>query len=70
MKRKFSTQNLTEAGREHMTPTKQGDADFELGWKEKIQKVQKPAFSSTPGINKNCNKTQNTLPWIYLSIFC
>ena len=32
---------------------KRKDTDFELGWKEKIQMVQKPVFSSVPGINKN-----------------
>jgi hypothetical protein len=38
------------------------DTDFELEWKEQIQMVQKPAFSSVPGINKNFNITQNSSP--------
>ena len=29
------------------------NTDFEFGWKEQIQTVQKPAFSGVPGINKN-----------------
>jgi hypothetical protein len=33
------------------------DTDFELGWKEQIHMVQKPAFSGVPGINKNFNIT-------------
>jgi hypothetical protein len=38
------------------------DTDFELGWKEKIQMVQKPAFSGVPGINKNFKIAQNSSP--------
>jgi hypothetical protein len=30
---------------------KRKDTDFELGWKEQVQMVQKPAFSGVPGIN-------------------
>jgi hypothetical protein len=33
---------------------------FELGWKENIQVVQKPAFSGVPGINKNFNITEDS----------
>jgi len=39
------------------------NTDFELGWKEKIQTVQKPAFSSVPGINKNFQISQDSSPW-------
>ena len=36
---------------------KRANTDFELGWKGKIQTVQKPAFSGVPGINKNFHIT-------------
>ena len=39
------------------------NTDFELGWKEKIQAVQKPAFSSVPGINRNFQISQDSSPW-------
>ena len=42
---------------------KRANTDFDLGWKEKIQMVQKPAFSGVPGINKNFNITQDSSPW-------
>ena len=32
--------------------SKRKDTDFELGWREKIQMVQKTAFSGVLGINK------------------
>ena len=48
---------------------KRAVTDFALGWKEKIQMVQKPAFSGVPGINKNCNITQNSSPWDIFEIF-
>jgi hypothetical protein len=32
--------------------------DFELGWKEQTQTVQKPAFSRVPRINKNFHITE------------
>jgi hypothetical protein len=48
--------------RKRRAPPKQADADFELGWKEKIHKVQKPAFSDVPGINTNVNIPQNSYP--------
>ena len=38
------------------------DTDFELGWKEQIQMVRKPAFSSVLRINKNFNITRNSSP--------
>jgi hypothetical protein len=40
------------------TLPKCSDTDFELGWKEKIQMVQKPAFSGVSGINKNIKITK------------
>jgi len=42
---------------------KRANTDFELGWKGKIQTVQKPAFSGVPGINKNFHITQDSSPW-------
>jgi hypothetical protein len=44
--------------RTHKAPPKQADAAFELGWKDKIKKVKKPAFSGVLGINKNFNITK------------
>jgi len=41
---------------------KRANTDFELGWKEQIQMVQKPAFSGVPGINKNFQITQDSSP--------
>ena len=38
------------------------NTNFELGWKEQIQTVQKPAFSGVPGINKNFEITQHSPP--------
>lgn len=32
---------------------KHASTDFELQWKEHIQRIEKPAFSIVPGINKN-----------------
>jgi len=51
------------------TPPKRVNTDFELGWKEQIQTVQKPAFSGIPGINKNLHITQDTSPWDIFEIF-
>ena len=48
---------------------KRVDTDFDLGWKEKIQMVQKPAFSGVPGINKNITITQDSSPWDIFEIF-
>ena len=48
---------------------KRANTGFELGWKEKIQMVQKPAFSGVPGINKNFNITQDSSPWDVFEIF-
>jgi hypothetical protein len=36
---------------------------FELGWKEQMQTVQRPAFSGVLGINKNFHITQDSCPW-------
>jgi len=52
--------------RMHRALPKRANIDFELGWKEQIQMVQKPAFSGVPGVNKNFQITQKTaLPGIY-----
>jgi hypothetical protein len=40
---------------------KRAHTDLELGWTEKIHKIQKPAFSGVPGINKNYQITQRQL---------
>jgi hypothetical protein len=45
------------------------NTDFEFGWKEQIQTVQKPAFSGVPGINKNYCITQDSYPWDIFEIF-
>jgi len=51
----------------HRALPKRANTDFELGWKEQIQTIQKPAFSGVPGLNKNFQITQKTaLPGIYL----
>ena len=51
------------------TLPKCANRDFELGWTEQIQTVQKPAFSGIPGINKNFHTTQDTCPWDIFEIF-
>ena len=43
--------------------------DFDFGWKEQIQMVQKPAFSGVPGINKNYSIAQDSSPWDIFEIF-
>ena len=48
---------------------KRANTDSELGWKEQIQTVQKPAFSGVPGINKNFQVTQDSSPWDIFEIF-
>jgi hypothetical protein len=48
---------------------KRANTDFEFGWKEQIQTVQKPAFSGAPGINRNYCITQDSSPWDILEIF-
>jgi hypothetical protein len=45
------------------------NTNFEFGWKEQIQTVQKPAFSGVPGINKNYCITQDCSPWDIFEIF-
>ena len=42
-----------DRNRTHRALSKRANTEFELGWKEQIQMVQKPAFSRVPGINKN-----------------
>ena len=48
---------------------KRANTDFELGWKEQIQTVQKPAFSRVPGIKTNFHITQDSSPWDIFEIF-
>jgi hypothetical protein len=48
---------------------KRTNTNFEFGWKEQIQTVQKPAFSGVPGINKNYCITQDSSPWDIFEIF-
>ena len=48
---------------------KRKDTDFELGWREKIQMVQKPAFSGVPGINKKFTTTEDSSPWDIFQLF-
>jgi len=55
--------------RKRRTLTKHANTDFELGWKEQIQAVQKPAFSGVPGINKNFQITQDSSPLDTFEIF-
>jgi len=49
--------------RTHRALPKHANTHFELGWKEQIQMVQKPALSREPGINKNFHITQDSSPW-------
>jgi len=65
----LSSQNLTEAGREFARPFLNTNSDFELGWKEEIETVQKPAFSGVPEINKNFRITEDSSPWDIFEIF-
>jgi hypothetical protein len=48
---------------------KRANTDLELGWIEKICKIQKPAFSGVPGINKNYQITQDSSPLDIFEIF-
>jgi hypothetical protein len=48
---------------------KRATIDLELGWIEKIHKIQKPAFSGVPGINKNYQTTQDSSPLDIFEIF-
>jgi len=36
----------------HRALPERANTEFDLGWKEQIQEVQKPAFSGVPWINK------------------
>ena len=53
----------------HRALPKCANTDFELGWKGKIQTVQKPAFSGVPPINTNFHITQDSSPWDIFEIF-
>jgi len=48
---------------------KRANKDSDLGWKEHIQKAQKPAFSGAPGIKKNFQITQDSSHWDIYEIF-
>jgi hypothetical protein len=48
---------------------KRTNTDLELGWIEKIRKIQKAAFSGVPGINKNYQITQDSSPLDIFEIF-
>jgi hypothetical protein len=48
---------------------KRANADFELGWKEQIRKIQKPAFSGVPGMNKNSDISEDSSPFDIFEIF-
>jgi hypothetical protein len=48
---------------------KRANTDLELGWIEKIRKIQKPAFCGVPGINKNYQITQDGSPLDIFEIF-
>jgi len=55
--------------RTHRALPKRTNTDFELGWKEQNQSIQKRAFSGVPGINKNFHITQDSSPWDIFEIF-
>jgi hypothetical protein len=48
---------------------KRANTDFELGWKKQIWKIQKPAFSRVPGINKNFHTSEDSSPLDMFEIF-
>jgi hypothetical protein len=48
---------------------KHTNTDLELGWIEKIRKIQKPAFSGAPGINENYQITQDSSALDIFEIF-
>ena len=54
--------------RTHRATPKRTNTDFELGWKEQIQMIQKPVFYGVPGIKKNFQITQDS-PWDVFEIF-
>jgi hypothetical protein len=55
--------------RTHRANPKRANTDLELGWTEKIHKIQEPAFSRLPGINKNYQITQDSSPFDIFEIF-
>ena len=48
---------------------KHANTDFELGWQEQTQMVQKPAFSRVPRINTNFLIVQDSSPLDIFEIF-
>jgi hypothetical protein len=55
--------------RTHKALPKRANSDFELGWKEQTQTVQKPAFSRVLGINKSFHVTRDSSVWDMFEIF-
>ena len=51
------------------TLPKCANTDFDVGWKEQIQMVRKPAFPRVPWINKNFHITQDSSSWDIFEIF-
>ena len=43
--------------------------NFESGWEEQIQKIQKPAFSGVTWTNKNFPVTQDSSPLYAFAVF-
>jgi hypothetical protein len=48
---------------------KRANTDFQFGWKEETQTVQKPAFSRLQGKNRNFHVTQDSSTWDMFKIF-
>jgi hypothetical protein len=55
--------------RTHRAIPKCTNTDFELGWKEQSRKIQKPAFSGVPGVNKNFHISEDSSPLDIFEIF-
>jgi hypothetical protein len=70
-KEKEVFQSKPDRGRRRTRRTipKRANTDFELGWKEQTQTVQKPACSRVPRINKDFHITQDSSPWDIFEIF-
>ena len=59
----------TDRKRRRRAIPKRANTDFELGWKEQIRKIQKPAFPGVPEINKNFHISQDSSPFDIFEIF-
>jgi hypothetical protein len=55
--------------RTHRATSKCTNTDFDLGWNEQIQMIQKPTFNGVPGIKKNFHITQDSSSWDVFEIF-